>query len=183
MPTTRIATLGRERTLATLARKVFQIDTGRGSADILRRAEAALLRANPRLSDPDGFRPGGTIVVPVLPGVDLSADVTVAAANGDGLGSETGLRLQAAAGRIEDAFTQAARARQELLARVGDRRFLTEAAQNLPEAGDLLRRTADRLRREEAQAEETSQRLQAGVAAAAEALDRLEGMARRMVRD
>ncbi|MEO0914970.1 MAG: hypothetical protein AAFY59_18635, partial [Pseudomonadota bacterium] len=70
MPT-RIATLGRERRIATLARRVFEIE-GPPRGEEQRRAEAALLRANPQLATAEGFRPGAAVVVPAVAGLRLT---------------------------------------------------------------------------------------------------------------
>ena len=63
----RIATVGRQRSVAGLAKALF--DT-RGSAALQERAEAALLRANPQLATEGGLKSGATVIVP--PVRDLS---------------------------------------------------------------------------------------------------------------
>jgi hypothetical protein len=60
-----IARLGRQTTIRELARRLFP---GQDDADGLRRAEEALVAANPALGDRVGFRPGAPVIVPDLGG-------------------------------------------------------------------------------------------------------------------
>ncbi|HVQ07047.1 MAG TPA: hypothetical protein VMS43_01295 [Allosphingosinicella sp.] len=57
----RITKIGRQRTVAGLAKALF--DT-KGSAALQGRAEAALLRANPELAKEGGIKAGMTLIVP-----------------------------------------------------------------------------------------------------------------------
>jgi phage tail protein X len=57
----RITKIGRQRTVAGLAKALF--DT-KGSAALQERAEEALLRANPRLAEEGGIKPGSSVIVP-----------------------------------------------------------------------------------------------------------------------
>ncbi|MEX0348090.1 MAG: hypothetical protein AB3N15_01610 [Paracoccaceae bacterium] len=173
MSTTRIVTLGRERTLSTLARRIFEIPSGRAGQAQLRRAEAALLRANPRLRNAEGFRSGASVVVPAATGLRPTATVRQADLTSDTLGIETELRLQAAASRIEDAFRGASEQRRETLERLGTRGFVAAATRALPQAREQMARARDRLGREEQLAEEVQARLVQGVADAIEALEAL----------
>lgn len=168
-----IAILGRERTIATLARKVFQLDASTGSA-LQRRAEAALLSANPRLATADGFRSGASIVVPSVEGLQPADTVAQADASGDGIGGETRLRFQAAASRIEDRFDRAAALRKETLGRIADRGFQTEARKVLPQSLDLIKNAHKRLLREEAEAEKTAAQFQSAISQAIEGVEALE---------
>lgn len=59
----RITTIGRQRTVAGLAKALF--DT-KGSAALQERAEAALLRANPQLAQEGGIKAGLSIIVPAV---------------------------------------------------------------------------------------------------------------------
>jgi hypothetical protein len=176
MPTT-IATLGRERTVATLARRLYQIE-GRGSAALQHRAEAALLAANPRLSSAEGFRSGERVVVPAVPGLTRTEEVTTAAAERDGLTVEAALRLHALGSRIEDRFRSAADNRRQTRNRLDDQRFLAEARAALPESVELISKARDRLEHEERQAQEMEERLRKSVAEAIEGLEALENLAR-----
>jgi len=177
MPTT-VATLGRERTLSTLARRVYQIE-GRGSAELQRRAEAALLRANPRLSSAEGFRAGDKIVVPAVPGLERSRDeISAAPVDRNGLNAETALRLEALGSRIQDRFRLAADERRRALERLDDDAFVAEARQALPSSIDLLAKTRERLKREEQQDTERSDALLKGVASALDSLKALEKVRR-----
>lgn len=63
-----IGRINQERTLKGLARNLFRIQ-GRNSGEQLRLAQEALLLANPRLANPEGFSRGATIVVPPIAGL------------------------------------------------------------------------------------------------------------------
>lgn len=177
MPT-KIATLGRERTIATLARRLYKIE-GRGRTDLQRRAEAALIAANPRLSRAEGFHAGRQIVVPAVSGLTHTEEVSTADADGKGLMGETALRLQALGSQIEDSFSRAFETRQKVLKHLDDARFVSEARAALPESRKLLSRTKTRLTREEEQAEAISKVFRQAVSGALEGVKALDEMARR----
>jgi hypothetical protein len=175
MPT-KIATLGRERNIVTLARRLYKIE-GRGRTDLQRRAEAALIAVNPRLSSAEGFRAGRHIVVPTVSGLSHTEEVSTA--DGKGPMGETTLRLQALGSLIEDSFSRASKTRQKALKHLDDSKFVTEARGALPESTKLLSRTKDRLTREEEQFEARSKVFRKAVSAALEGVKALDEMARR----
>lgn len=177
MPTT-IATLGRERTVATLARRLYQLE-GRGNAELQRSAEAALIAANPRLSSAEGFRNGAQIVVPAVTGLQVSDAVTTPQADDSGLSNEATLRLQALGSRIEDSFSRAAAQRKKLAEKLADPGFAKQARAALAESLDHIDRARERLEKEEEQAAEQSQQLQAAVNSAIENIKLLDELARR----
>lgn len=177
MPT-KIATLGRERTIATLARRLYRIE-GRGSTDLQHRAEAALIAANPRLSSAGGFHAGRRIVVPTLSGLTHTEDVSTADADGKGLMGETALRLQALGSQIEDSFSRASETRREALKHMDNTKFVTEARAALPESTTLLSRTKERLSREDEQVEAKSKVFRQAVSAALEGVKALDELSRR----
>lgn len=171
-----IARLGRERSVATLAGRVFNLEGA--SSETRARAEAALLRANPRLSRAAGFRNGASVVVPRVSGLELSADVDrTAALAGRGLSDETGLRLRAALSRVEDSFAASAERRGEIAERLEDRAFVRSAQRALPEARDLIAATRARVAREEEEGARALSRFRAGIAAAEEAVEALRALA------
>lgn len=169
MPT-RIATLGREKTLATLARHLYQIEDDAA----LTRATAALLAANPRLADRAGFVSGATIRVPAIPGINAAAPARPAMLAGSGLTGEAARRLQGLASRIEDGFQQAQTQRAEALAQITDRRFLTQAAKVLPDSRGLLQQATEALKAQEDRAKIDHERLAQTVQQALDGLAALE---------
>lgn len=177
MPT-RTAKLGRERTIATLAKRVYDIPDG-AAPDLLRRAEARLLAANPRLATAEGFASGASIVVPSVPGLRRAGTVTGAAVSGEGITGETAARLEALQSRIDDAFHKSALTRRETLARLADRSFVTEARKALPQSAEYMAAAKARLARDEASEAETAKRLQTAVSAALEGLKELDALMRR----
>src|SRR4051794_3437959 len=63
-----IATLGRERSIATLTKRVYRFDD-KTPPELVERAQAALLAANPGLSAAGGFRNGLSVLVPEIAGL------------------------------------------------------------------------------------------------------------------
>ena len=177
MPT-KIATLGRERSIATLARRIYQIE-GTGTNEMLRRAQAALLAKNPRLATASGFRSGDKIVVPAVAGLRMTKEVTTSAAKGEGLNKETSLRLQALGSRVEDDFRRGSDQRQETLKLLGDRAFVKEARAALPKSSKHIAEANDRLKREEEEAKEVHDRLQNVVSSALEGIEKLDALTRK----
>jgi hypothetical protein len=174
MPT-RIATLGRERTVATLARRLYRIE-GEGRGELQRRAEAALLAANPRLASPEGFRSGGRVLVPPVAGLTRTEEVVAADANGKGLVSEAVLRLQALESRVEDSFKLAADQRRDVLGRLDDRTFNAEAKKALAASVEHIKRTRERLKRTEEESQAAQERLQKAIASALDGMSALEAV-------
>ena len=105
MPTA-TARIGREKTLRTLAERLFVVD-GPDKADRLRRAERALLRDNPTLAAEDGFHAGAVVVVPSDTGLATHPRVERAAGDPDGLLLETRARLHLAATTARGGFALA----------------------------------------------------------------------------
>jgi hypothetical protein len=177
MPTL-IATLKRERDVSDLARRLCRIE-GPGSAELQRRAEAALIAANPRLSSAEGFSSGGRIIVTAVPGLTRTDEVSTADPDDKGLTTETALRLQALGSRLEDGSRRAAEKRREVLERLGDREFVAAARAALPESVEQIAKARDRLKREEEQAGAVLERFRKALDAASEGLKVLDKLARR----
>lgn len=175
--TTRIAKLGRERTIATLVRRVYEIADGT-PPEILRRAEAKVLAANPRLAFPDGFTSGASIVVPPVPGLRRVGTDGAAGASGEGIVTEMTARFEAMQIRMDGAFRTSAATRAETLERISDRSFVAEARRALPESVEFIAAARSRLAQEEATEADTAKRLQTGVAEAIEALKALDALTR-----
>jgi hypothetical protein len=135
MPTM-TARIGRERTLTGLARNLFVFDGPDPRAD-LRRAERALLTANPELRDSAAFRAGAAVVVP--PGLRLRTTerVEMPAADIDGAVAEAEQRVRDAAVVLREAFGQARSCDKRSLERLGDPRFMAELERRSPDAAKL----------------------------------------------
>lgn len=73
---TRIARIEAETDIASLARALYRVVRGRGGESLMRRAEAALLAANPSLRDERVLVPGRRVVVPQVEGLTLTTRVT-----------------------------------------------------------------------------------------------------------
>lgn len=134
MPRT-VASIGREKTLATLARNLFLVD-GPFSVNLQKRAEHALLAANPRLAK--GLEPGATVIVPAVPGLGPSARATSASSDMAGLLAETAIRLKTAAASVETSFAQSQDRSEAALALLGQRQFVAAAVKALPASKALI---------------------------------------------
>jgi hypothetical protein len=115
-----IVTLGRERSVATLAKRAYRLDE-KASPQLLERAQAALLAANPSLSAAGGFKAGKHVLVPEISGLSHGEE-TSAAAVGAGAGE-----LATAYRAMFDGF------RKDTTAAVADAR--TRAEQALKDLG------------------------------------------------
>ena len=128
------ASIGRQRTLAGLAKTLFDL---RGSAVTQGEAEAALLRANPHLGESGGFARGDTVIVPELAGAAPLAGTTLAA----GDGGEPFGRIAAQFGELAAFATKALDAgldaAKQSAATLQDRSFVAAAGKGRP---DLLAR-------------------------------------------
>lgn len=171
----RIATLGRERTVATLARRIYKVD-GRDVAEKQRRAEAALIRANPRLVDAKGFRSGGRVVVPAVAGLAMTDEVTATKPTGEGLNSEAGLRLRTLESRIEDSFGRDRATREKTIGRLEDRDFKAEARKVLPDSAKAIDQALERLKKGEDETKVVEERLARAVGSALEGLEAIEAV-------
>lgn len=179
MPT-RIAILGRERRIATLARRVYRIE-GADNAEAQRLAEAALLRANPRLATAEGFRTGAAIVVPAVSGLQLADAVQTSRAVPKDLAAETRLRLQASASRIEGRFGAAETSAAQSLEKLQDPAFRRTLARTLPQAEELVataERNIAKRRAENAQRKDIFRQALSDAVAAVETLQQLADSAR-----
>ena len=180
MPTI-IATLGRERSIATLARRLYRIE-GSSRSELQRRAESALIAANPRLSVAAGFRSGASIVVPAVPGLMHTEEVHRAVSDDTGLTTEASARLQALGSRIDDSFTRAAQDRERLLKQLDNRRFVTQAQKALPESAEHIAKAKERLEKDQQTAPEKQEQIRKSVSEAIESLKILDELTRKAVR-
>ena len=176
MPT-RITKLGRERSIATLARKIFEIEGPTGSAAQLR-AEAALLAANPSLATPDGFRPGAAVIVPNVAGLQPSADILVAKADENGLTGEVSLRLQASAVQVGERFAASQKRAKETAAQLTDDAFLKQLRTALPDVEPLISKARDALEKQQAANEEKRAMFQGAIEEAIEGVETLQALAK-----
>ena len=175
MPT-RIVTLGREKRIATLARKIFSIE-GPNSAELQLRAEAALLRANPQLARKEAFQSGATIVVPQLPDLESKPVVDEARADSKGLTNEATFRLKVSGIRIEEQFRVSNEMTQKTLALVTSEAFQTEIRESLPDAEPLIKAAQVAIEKRESENSAKNARLQEAISKAIETVESLRTLA------
>ncbi|TCP41854.1 hypothetical protein [Rhodovulum marinum] len=168
----RIAKLGRERSLKTLAERLFVIE-GPGAERKLRHAEAALLRANPELATPEGFASGKTVIIPGDIGLIPTDRVIAARQSADGLLDETGTRLDLAGKTLAGRYAEGRKQAEETLARVTDRRLVQQIKRVLPEGTAILSKARETIGK---QAEEDKTREERFAKAMEEAQARLAAL-------
>ncbi|WP_223422714.1 hypothetical protein [Tateyamaria pelophila] len=180
MPTM-IGKLGREKSIATLAKRIYAIE-GRNADLMQRKAEKALLAANPRLSKKEGFRTGSAIKVPRITGLKVKGDVEEAKADGSGVVAESSLRLQLLASRIEDGFRTSLDRQEQALEKLADRQFITQALKSLPDNREVLKSAADRLKEQTVKDQEAAKRFETVLKEAQESLAALQDLSKRLPR-
>jgi hypothetical protein len=125
--------LGREKTLSGLANRLFVFD-GPNAAEQRRRAERALLKANPMLARAEGFKPGRTVVVPMVPGLTLKdTEMTRRVSLADGLDDAAG-QLRIGAARLATDIEAARGEAEKQLARLADRELRKLARATIPDS-------------------------------------------------
>ncbi len=161
------ARISRERTLATLVRNLFVID-GPDAADKARRAEAALLRANPHLADRENFAAGTVVAVPSDIGLKRTERVAARTEGLAGLLSESAERLDLLLALARDRLKAEATDAKDYLARIDDTRFRRAVTSQSPE-GEKLLAQAREAQTARVQAVETSAKALSEAAEAAQA--------------
>jgi hypothetical protein len=174
----RIATLGRERSIATLAKNAYKI-VGRDSAKLQLRAEAALLRANPHLATAEGFRYGSAVLVPNVKGLQFSDTVAVSRPDASGLTDETSLRLKAGAARIEESFQRFEKSAETKLELLDNTRFRSEFKKISPEADRLVAQSREQLKKSQVENKTKRASLQTAISNALEIIETLQKLAAR----
>jgi hypothetical protein len=165
MPMT-IARITRERTLGTLVKNLFVIE-GPNAGHEAKRAEAALLRANPHLADRDAFQAGAVIVIPA----DIALKRTErVAARTSGLGSllsESAERLDVVLALAQDRLKREAAEARLYLERLGDDAFRRAVSQS--PSGQRVLAEAEEVQKVRLEATETRAKALATAAEAAQA--------------
>lgn len=180
MPTM-IAKLGREKSIATLAKRIYAIE-GDDAALKQRQAEEALLTANPRLSVREGFRTGSAIRVPRLEGLKIKDIVDEAKPDGEGVIAESNLRLQLLASRIEDSFQKSLKRQEQAMANLSNDEFRALAAKALPESRELLASAAEVIKEQSGKDREEANRFEAILNQAQDSLAALQVLGNRLPR-
>jgi hypothetical protein len=116
------ARISRERTLSTLVRNLFVIE-GPDAADQARRAEAALLRANPHLADRENFAAGTVVAIPSDIRLKRTERVAVRTEGIGGLLSESAERLDLLIALARDRLKAEATEAKAYLAQIDDDKF------------------------------------------------------------
>jgi len=158
------ARISRERTLPTLVRNLFVIE-GPDAAGQARRAEAALLRANPHLADRDNFAAGTVVAIPSDIGLKRTERVAVRTEGIGGLLSESAERLDLVVALARDRLKAEATDAKSYLERIEDDRFRRAVTSQSPDGAKLL----EEARKTQGQRAETVDTRMKALAEAAEA--------------
>jgi hypothetical protein len=151
-----------EKKLADLAARAYEIDPARQAE--VKRATAALLRANPQLAKLASVRRGTPILVPALSGVSITPEVKAIGEVSDALLKELQAGLTEAARRLNAGTKQEIEAAQETV-RLAKARELTELIDRLaPGAKPQLAATAAAAQKEAKALEATLEQADAAFA-------------------
>lgn len=174
MPTS-IARIGTERNLASLARNLFVIE-GENRAEMQRRAERALLRANPQLTRPEAFVEGALIIVPNVTGLRLTARISNGETSIDGLLEQTLARLEIAARTIDDGFRNSDERRNASLQLAENEGFREGARKAFPDSLELIESAVKSLTEEERASSARARALRSAVESAISEIKRLNAL-------
>lgn len=175
MPRT-IATIGRERSIGTLAQRLFVITGPNKKAD-LARAERALLRDNPALAEAEGFRSGAIVVVPSDIGLATTDRVERSRADRDGLLQESVLRVQMSEAVARKRFAESQAETKAALERLNDQRFTEQLKKSAPDAAKLVQEARKSLESRMAEDEERQAKMTNAIEEAIAALVELRNLA------
>ncbi len=131
------ATVKSERTIATLAKRLFDIQ-GASASEAQKIAEAALLRANPELVGAGGFKPGRIVVVPSDTGLKPTDRVTAPEGGVEGALADTAIRLKLAGQLLDDELEKDAAKAEKSLSQLADDEFVAQLRKAAPEGARLI---------------------------------------------
>ncbi len=134
------ATLKGERTISTLAKRLFDIDGDRRPG-ALRIAEAALLRANPQLKRAEAFRSGRIIIVPEDTGLKTTDRVIKPKGGVGGALDDTAIRLKLASQLLENEIESDTKTSEKTLKQLGERQFIAKLKKAVPESAKVIPQT------------------------------------------
>ena len=171
-----IARISGERSLRALAQNLFVIEGANRQAD-LRRAERALLRANPRLANREAYCADAIVLVPSDLGLRTTPRVEIAAADLDGLLQEATQRLAVTETLAREGLARDTEAAEKALARLDDPAFIKDLQGNSPEAGKLVPTAAKSLAEITERNRKLEEELSQAIGAAVAQVERLRKMA------
>ena len=168
---TRIARIQAETDIASLARALYRVVKGRGGENLMKRAEAALLAANPSLRKTKILEPGRRIIVPQVDGLALTARATDdGEATGDPA-AEALSRLSQIAISLELGEETAKLRRERLLDQASGDETRAIFERNLKSSVDLLDEAIGQTKRQQDSEARRLTHLQAALDAARDAFD------------
>jgi hypothetical protein len=168
---TRIVRIDAETDIASLARALYRVEKGRGGENLIKRAEAALVAANPALRDEKALAPGRQIIVPQIEGLALTARVTD---NGEAIGdpaAEALGRLGQIAMSLELGQETGKLRRERLLEQAGSDEMKAIVERDLEGGAELLEKAVQATARQQEAEEDQLRNLRAAVDAARTAFD------------
>ena len=173
-----IARIGREKTIRTLAERLFVIE-GANKAANLRMAERALLRANPSLARKDGFRAGAVVIVPSGLGLATRPRVQRPASDLEGVLLQTTERLHMSEAVARNGFAKSRQAADEAVGKLKDRAFLGRLKKASPEASKLASTAVKNIELRRAENDKREGDVTKAIEQAISEIDKLQRLVRR----
>lgn len=170
---TRIFRIDTETDIASLARALYRVEKGRGGENLIKRAEAALVAANPALRGEKALVPGRQIIVPQIQGLVLTARVTD---NGEAIGdpaAEALGRLGQIAMSLELGQETAKLRRERLLEQASSDEMRAAVKSDLDGGSELLEKALNATARQQEVEEDQLRDLRAAIDAARAAFDKI----------
>lgn len=170
-----IATLGRERSIATLAKRVYKLDDD-SSPEVVARAQSALVAANPGLSVSGGFKTGDRVIVPPITGV--AVDTGTRTPNKEAGTDTLAEALQALMGKLSkdssDAMALARKDAEQTLADMTGGKVREIVAKNAPHLASSLDTVTEAAKKRVEQLKSVQSDLAAALRQAKEDLDKMQ---------
>ncbi len=134
----RIAKIGRERSVKTLTRNLFVVDQQTNRATT-KRAEAAILRANPQLRTAKGFKSGTRIVIPGNIRLRPTKRIEAVETSLPGVLQEASERLQIGEKAAREAFSKSNREAGMAMVTLKDRKFRQIISKQSEKGAEILK--------------------------------------------
>lgn len=174
------ASLGREKKITTLADRLFVIK-GPDRAKTLKNVERELIKANPQLAQPEGFKQGTVIVIPGHLGLEKTERVISPMPDLGGTLDQTLMQTKLAMQTMEKAFDASARETKIKQARLSSADFTGKLAKQWPESGKVVPTTLKNLSQRTEEEQAVRARFTAAFEQAEVEIERLKAMTKRDV--
>lgn len=138
------ATLGREKKITTLADRLFVI-TGPDRTKTLLHVERELVKANPHLAQPDGFKMGAVVVIPGHLGLEVTDRVETPRPDLNGTLDQASVQIRLAQQQMDEAFKTHESKTAETIAKLSETGFAATLRKQWPQSTKTLPNTLEKL--------------------------------------